>query len=92
MVRNRPDSYVQRMLTKTIRIAHPEMCDACADLLPAGSAVVVDASLHVTCSLCAGDDHGFPMVDPWRWIDDPALRGRLQHRHDHDYLTDLVSA
>jgi hypothetical protein len=31
-------------------------------------------------------------VDPWRWIDDPALRARLQHRHDHGYLTDLVSA
>jgi hypothetical protein len=54
--------------------------------------VVVDASLHVICSLCAGDAPAFPVVDPWRWIDDPALRDRLQHRHDHAQLTDLLSA
>jgi hypothetical protein len=79
------------MHSQTIRLAHPEMCDGCADLLPAGTVVLVDRSLHVTCSLCGGGRRDGSLVDPWRWIDDPALRARLQHRHDQD-LRELIGA
>ena len=84
-------SYVQRMATKTIRLAHPELCDGCADLLPTGTAVLVDSSLHVTCGSCAGDVHGLAPLDPWACVSDPELRDRLVHRHDADDRL-LVSA
>ncbi len=79
------------MAPKTLRLAHPELCDACAALLPTGTAVLVDGSCHVSCARCAGDLTGLAPVDPWSPIDDPELRDRLRHRHDADLRT-LVSA
>ena len=91
MVRAQAVSYVRHMATKTIRLAHPELCDGCADLLPTGTAVLVDASLHVTCASCAGDVHGLAPLDPWCCISDPVLHDRLVHRHDADQRV-LISA
>jgi hypothetical protein len=91
MVAKPGESYVRYMLTKTIRLAHPELCDGCADLLPTGTAVLVDGSLHVSCARCAGDVRGRRAADPWAWVDDPELRHRLQHRHDAD-ARQLISA
>ncbi len=82
------NSYVQRMPIKTIRLAHPELCDGCASILATGTVVLVDAGLHVSCSACAGDPVARPAADPWAWIDDPALRHRLQHRHDADVIVE----
>ena len=79
------------MTTKTIRLAHPELCDGCSDLLPTGTAVLVDPSFHVSCALCAGDLEGLRPVDPWAFVSDPSLHDRLQHRHDAD-VRQLVSA
>lgn len=88
MVGEAGNSYVHRMPTKTIRLAHPELCDGCASLLPTGTAVLVDAGLHVSCADCAGDPIAKPASDPWAWIDDPELRHRLQHRHDRDIVVE----
>lgn len=88
MVGNGSNSYVRGMTATTIRLAHPELCDGCAALLSTGTAVLVDPALHVTCSRCAGDITGRPAADPWAWIDDPALRQRLQHRHDADVIVE----
>lgn len=82
MVGDPVNSYVRRMTAKTIRLAHPELCDGCASLLSTGTAVLVDPGLHVTCPRCAGAAVGRSAPDPWGWIDDPVLRHRLQHRHD----------
>jgi hypothetical protein len=90
MVAESGNSYVQSMTSSTIRIAHPELCDHCHQLLPSGSVVLVDAGLHVSCARCAGDDVDLPVADPWAWVHDPALRDRLQHRHDADRV--LVGA
>lgn len=76
--------YVRPMATKTIRLAHPELCDGCADLLPAGTTVLVDASLHVSCASCAGDLQGLAPLDPWSCVTDADLHERLVHRHDAD--------
>ena len=91
MVGAAPNPYVRRMATKTIRLAHPELCDGCADLLPTGTAVLVDSSFHVTCASCAGDVRGLAPLDPWCFVSDPELRDRLVHRHDADDRL-LVSA
>lgn len=72
------------MAPTTIRLAHPELCEMCADLLPTGTVVLVDPSLHVTCAGCADLQVGHRPVDPWAFIDDPVLRDRLVHRHDGD--------
>jgi hypothetical protein len=89
MVAGSDNSYVHRM-TSTIRLAHPELCDHCHRLLPAATVVLVDAGLHVSCARCAGDAFDLPVADPWAWVHDPALRFRLQHRHDDDRV--LISA
>jgi hypothetical protein len=69
------------MAPRTLRLAHPELCDGCSDLLPTGTVVLIDSSCHVCCSVCAGSFHGLAMIDPWACIDDPALRDRLHLRH-----------
>lgn len=79
------------MASKTIRLAHPELCDGCADLLPTGTPVLVDGSLHVTCTTCAGHVRGAHPHDPWACVSDPELRDRILHRHDADDRL-LVSA
>jgi hypothetical protein len=84
-------SYVQHMPTKTLRLAHPELCDVCSDLLPASTTVLVDNSCHVTCSACAGDLATLVRVDPWTFVSDPTLHDRLLHRHTADDRQ-LVSA
>ncbi len=73
-------SYVQRMAPKTLRLAHPELCDGCAELLPAGTPVTVDASCHVRCTVCARRHAHLVEHDPWWGIDDSQLRDRLHHR------------
>lgn len=92
MVGEPVNSYVHRMTAKTIRLAHPELCDGCASLLATGTTVLVDPGLHVTCSRCAGAGTGAILgrraADPWAWIDDPALRHRLQHRHDAEVVVE----
>lgn len=75
-------SYVQHMPTKTLRLAHPELCDVCSDLLPVGTTVLVDGSYHVSCSCCAGDLPSLVGVDPWTFVSDPSLHDRLLHRHE----------
>lgn len=85
------DPYVRGMASKTIRLAHPELCDGCADLLPTGTAVLVDSSFHVSCALCAGDLDRLAPADPWWCVSDPELRDRLQHRHAVDHRQ-LISA
>ena len=79
-------SYVRRMPTTTVRLAHPELCDGCSDLLPTGTKVLVDGSCHVSCARCAGHVTGRRALDPWSPINDPELRDRLLHRHDADRL------
>ena len=86
MVAKSGDSYVHGMTSATIRLAHPELCDHCHSLLSAGTVVLVDAGLHVSCPRCAGDDVQLPAADPWARVHDPALRHRLQHRHDDRVL------
>jgi hypothetical protein len=83
--------YVQGMPPRTVRLAHPELCDGCSDLLPTGTVVLVDAGCQVSCSVCSGSLHGLTVVDPWSCIDDPQLRDRLHHRHLDDHRT-LISA
>ena len=72
------------MAPKTIRLAHPELCEACAALLPTGTVVLVDPSLHVSCSGCAELLVDRRPVDPWAFISDPELHERLVHRHDRE--------
>jgi hypothetical protein len=81
------------MNPRTLRLAHPELCDECSDLLPTGTVVLVDASCRVSCSVCAGSFHGLTVIDPWSCIDNPLLRERLHHRHDATYgQRTLISA
>jgi hypothetical protein len=68
------------MAPKTLRLAHPELCDGCAELLPAGTVVTVDASCHVRCTTCARRSSHLVEHDPWWGVDDAALRDRLHHR------------
>ena len=81
------------MNPRTLRLAHPELCDECSDLLPTGTVVLIDSSCHVSCSVCAGSFHGLTVIDPWSCIDNPLLRERLLHRHvaDVEHRT-LISA
>jgi hypothetical protein len=76
--------YVQRMPTKTLRLAHAELCSECADLLPIGTTIVVDEGRRATCLSCAPDDMtnvvGFARNDPWTWVADGDLRELLHHR------------
>jgi hypothetical protein len=85
-------SYVQPMASRTLALAHAELCDTCADLLPIGTIVAVDADCEVTCPRCVRASKGQPRaVDPWACVADPVLRDRLRHRHDHDQRV-LISA
>lgn len=79
------------METKTIRLAHPELCDGCSDLLPSGAVVLVDGSFHVSCASCAGDASALPSLDPWAFVTSRDLHDRLVHRHDVDHRQ-LISA
>lgn len=72
------------MAPKTIRLAHPELCDTCSALLPTGTVVLVDPSLHVSCAFCAEELPLQRPVDPWAFVSDRALHDRLVHRHDDD--------
>jgi len=90
MVGSTTVSYVQRMAPKTLRLAHAELCDGCAELLQAGSVVTVDASCHVRCGTCARRRFHLVEHDPWSVIDDPALRDRLHHRSSN--IGHLLSA
>jgi hypothetical protein len=67
----------------TLRLAHAELCSHCADLLPIGTAVVVDTGRDVTCLGCAPDARAalrLVRTDPWAMVDDADLRTRLQAR------------
>jgi hypothetical protein len=90
MVDDGADPYVRRMAPKTLRLAHPELCDACAALLPVGTVVLVDPSLHVSCAHCAEELPRLRAVDPWAFVSDVDLHDRLVHRHED--TRQLVSA
>jgi hypothetical protein len=82
--------YVQPMAPKTLRLAHPELCDGCSDLLAVGMVVTVDASCHVRCAGCARQHLHLLEHDPWSVIEDPDLRERLHHRSSN--IGQLLSA
>ena len=82
--------YVQRMAPKTLRLAHPELCDGCSALLPMGTVVTVDGSCHVRCPGCARQHLHLVDHDPWSMIDDPVLRDRLHRRSSN--IGQLLSA
>jgi hypothetical protein len=77
------------MAPKTLQLAHAELCDGCADLLPFGAVVRVDASCHVLCTRCARRHGHLVEHDPWAVIDNPELRERLRRR---DALVHHVAA
>lgn len=68
------------MAPTTIRLAHPELCDTCAALLPTGAVVLVDPSLHVSCAACAEGLARLREVDPWAFVSDRELHDRLAGR------------
>jgi hypothetical protein len=78
------------MAPKTLRLAHPELCDGCRDLLPVDTVVTVDASCRVRCLSCARQQLHLLDHDPWAVIDDPQLRERLRHRSSN--IGQLLSA
>jgi hypothetical protein len=90
MVDDASSSYRQGMAPKLLRLAHAELCDGCADLLPVGTAVTVDASCHVRCASCARRHDHLVEHDPWSPIEDPELRDRLHHRSSA--IGQLISA
>ena len=83
-------SYVQRMAPKTLRLAHPELCDGCSELLAVATVVTVDASCHVRCPSCARQRLHLLEHDPWSMIDDTDLRDRLHRRSSN--IGHLLSA
>jgi hypothetical protein len=75
--------------TTVLRIEHAELCSGCADLLPAGTSVVVEPGGDVSCLACVEDRAAalrLVRTDPWSIVDDADLRSRLTHRTPTRYL------